>query len=410
LPYPFDSLNFQSVMRMKKLIFILLSVIAVMPTGCSRSGKAVIAFTGDIMMHIPVKASAIAHNKVNEATRVSNNNGGFDFLFERIQDSLKGPEIVVGNMEFPVSPPFYAKPKIFNCYPEVIPALKKAGFTMLHIANNHIMDQGEKGIISTMDFIRNNRLDYIGVAIDEPAARAGIVKNVDGIRVGFIGYAGHLNYPLPKIQKGYHLNWLYNAAEVKRDIADIRSRCDYLVLVAHTGVEYSPQPRPMDSDLMKTYLNQGVDLIICHHTHLLQPVEKIVTSDGRDCFIFYSLGNFISNQDAKAHLYVSGVPITTRDSIIIRCILKRAGSGGRPVARFEIIPIVTINEPGTGGRMIQTVSLSRERENLKKRYAHADEKEKVEINRRIQGINQKSAAIKISLLKNFISGEITFIE
>ena len=410
MPYHFDSLNFHSGMRMKKLLCILLAVIAVTPSGCSRSGKAVIAFTGDIMMHIPVKASAIAHNKVNEATKVSNNNGGFDFLFERIQDSFKGSDIVVGNMEFPVSPPFYAKPKIFNCYPEVIPALKKAGFTMLHIANNHILDQGEKGIISTMDYIGNNRLDYLGVAADEPAARAGIVKNVDGMRIGFIGYAGHMNYSLPKKQKGYHLNWLYNASEVKHDIADIRTRCDYLVLVAHTGVEYSPQPRSIDSELMKTYLNEGVDLIICHHTHLLQPVEKIVTSDGRDCFIFYSLGNFISNQDAKARLYVNGVPITTRDSIIIRCILTRTGSGGRPAARFEIMPIVTINEAGTRGRMIQTVSLIMERESLKKRYAHADEKEKVEIGRRIQGIKQKSEAIKISLLKNFKSGEITFIE
>jgi hypothetical protein len=378
--------------------------------GCSGTGRAVIAFTGDIIMHIPVKSCAISHDKVGETTKVSLNNRGFDFLFEEIRNLLAGGDVVIGNMEFPVSPPYGSRPKIFNCNPEVIPALKKAGFTMLHIANNHIMDQGKKGIISSIEHIRNNNMDYLGVAYDERAARAGIVKVVNGIRVGFIGYTGQLNYPKPKIQDGYHLNWLYNRDAIKQDMEDMRKRCDYLVLIAHTGVEYASGPTLHDSEILKMCINQGADLIICHHSHLLQPAEKVIASDGRDCFIFYSLGNFISNQDAKPQAYVNGLPLTTRDSIIVRCILTRTASRGRPVARFEIIPIRTINIAGKGSRIIQTVSIARERENLKKRYTYADEVERVAIHRELQTLDRKSVAIKMSVLKNYNNGEIAFIE
>jgi hypothetical protein len=408
--YLFDCLNLHSAMGMRKLTFIFFTATAVALCGCARTGKVTMAFTGDIMMHIPVKASALAHDNIDAARKISLNNRGFDFLFERIREPVKVSEIVVGNMEFPVSPPFEGRPKIFNCYPEVIPAMKKAGFTMLNIANNHILDQGEKGIISTMDYLGKNGLDYLGVGVDERKARAGIVKTAGGIRVGFIGYTGYLNYLKPPKQIGYHLNWFYDEADVKSDIADIRKRTDFLVMVVHTGIEYAPQPRLKDSELMKRYINQGVDLIICHHTHLIQPVEKITSSDGRECFIFYSLGNFISNQDAKERFYVNGMPVTTRDSIIVRCVLAGGGPSGRPRARFEILPIQTVNEAGRGGRVIQTVSLSRERENLKKRLAYADEKEKVDINRRIGDLIQKSKAIKILLLKYYKNGEITYIE
>ncbi|OHD67501.1 MAG: hypothetical protein A2W19_07395 [Spirochaetes bacterium RBG_16_49_21] len=394
--------------NLRYIHFIVLTALSFY--ACSRSGKVIISFTGDIMMHIPVKTCALSRNKIDDNTKKSLNNRGFDFLFQRIKGSLRSSDIAVGNMEFPVSPPFEGKPKIFNCHPDVIPAMKEAGFTILHIGNNHILDQGEQGVIHTMEFIRNSRLDYLGVAADEPAARAGIVKDIHGIRVGFIGYAGYLNYPMPKKQKRFHLNWFYDKDNVERDIDGMRKRCDYLVMVVHTGVEYNSRPRSMDTAIMKSYINRGVDLIIGHHPHLLQPAEKVTASDGRVCYIFYSLGNFISNQDAKAQFYVNGAGLTTRDSIILRCILSHSGSSGRPIVRFEIEPILTINERGHGSQIIQTVSVKEEIESLKKRYARADEIERVDINRRILNLYQKSRAIKAWFLMNAGGTEITFTE
>jgi len=81
-----------------------------------------------------------------------------------------------------------------------------------------------------------------------------------------------------------------------------------------------------------------------------------------------------------------------------------------PKARFEVLPIQTLNEADRRGRAIQTVSLGIERENLKKRLVNADEKEKVDIKRRIGDLNQKSDAIKSLLLKYYKNGDIDYIE
>ena len=393
---------------MKKTFYILLAAFIALPWGsCSKAREASVAFTGDIMMHIPVKACAESHDLGGNDTIRSLNNRGFDFLFRRIRDSLMRSDIVVGNMEFPVAPPYTGKPKIFNCRPEVVPAMKKAGFTMLTIANNHVLDQGERGIRTTLDLLRENKFDTIGVGYDEPSTRAGIVKEVNGIRIGFLGYTGYLNYWLPKKMVGYHLNWFYNRNELMQDIAAMRKRCDYLVMVVHTGVEYVPGPRVTDVELFRKCIDTGVDLIIAHHPHMIQPIEKYVAPDGRPCYMFYSLGNFISNQEARSRYMSNGVPITLRDSFIARCILTGTGRGKRPEARFEIMPIKTINIMEDNKRVIQTVSLSDEIKKLKKKLPGSSGKEKVDMEQELQNLYQKSTAVRMFLLRKEIK-EITF--
>jgi poly-gamma-glutamate synthesis protein (capsule biosynthesis protein) len=353
-------------------------------------------------MHIPVKTSALSHNQIDVNTKTSLNNNGYDFLFYKIKDALKPSEIVVGNMEFPMSPPFESKPRVFNCSPEVLGGLKWAGFNMMSIANNHILDQGEQGTINTMRILKQNNLEYIGVGVDEATARMGIVKTIHGIRIGFISYTGYLNFPVPPKQAGYHLNWVYDKEDIRRDIEDIKKRCDYLVMVVHTGVEYMTLPRQSDTELFRNCINYGVDLVIGHHPHLLQPIEKVTADDGRVCFIFYSLGNFISNQSPRAATYFDGAPLTTRDAVIVSCILKRSGKGKRPASRFEVLPVYTKNiiEEGTKLRVIQTVSINQEIWDQKKRLAHADAKEKVDIERQLQNLYQKLKAIKMALYRN----------
>jgi hypothetical protein len=398
-------------MSMNKRWYINLILLAALQLyACSKPSKVIISFTGDIMMHIPVKACALSHDKKDHDKRLSLNNRGFDFLFQRIKGSFLDSDIAVGNMEFPVSPPFVSKPRIFNCYPEVITAMARAGFTMLFIGNNHILDQGGKGVVHTMEYIRRNRLEFLGVAPDERTARAGIVKNINGIRIGFLGYAGCMNYPVPRKPRGYHLNWFFDKAKVMSDIERIKQRCDYLVMVVHTGGEYESGPRSRDRSIIQACIDHGVDLVIAHHPHLLQPAERFTTADGRAGFVFYSLGNFISNQDSKAQFYVNGVGLTTRDSIILHCILSRFDSSRRPRVRFVVEPICTINEGSGSSRVIQTVSIREEIENLKKRYARAEKLERVDINRRILNLYQKSKAIKEWILTNYRGGEITFAE
>lgn len=380
---------------------IVAALIALFVSCSSHAREARLAFTGDIIMHIPVKNCAYTHNSPASGRKGSLNNHGFDFLFEPVRSVFEGSDIVVGNMEFPIAPPYDSKPFIFNCNPEVLPAMKKAGFTIMHMANNHLMDQGEPGIISTVRFVERAGLGRLGVALDEKTARAGIVKEVGGMRIGLIGYTGYLNYRLPAQMKGYHFNWLYDRDDLKKDIADIRKRCDYLVMVSHAGVEYNTLPRQKEVDLYRECINDGVDLVIGHHPHLLQPAELYTASDGRECYIFYSLGNFISNQSTKAEAYFEGAPITTRDSVVVECVLT-PGAGGRPAVRIELVPVHTTNvlEAGTGLRVIRTVPIPDEICGLKKRLVGAGVKEKVDMERQLQTLYQKIKAIHKAVIRN----------
>jgi hypothetical protein len=386
---------------MKRFGMIIVGALVALFGACSsHASEARISFTGDIIMHIPVKSCALSHDSRDAGKKVSLNNRGFDYLFEPIRASLGRSDIVVGNMEFPVSPPFDSRPYVFNCYPEVLAALKKAGFTMMHLANNHVLDQELKGVVSTLAFVERAGLDTLGVARDEKTARAGIVREAGGLRIGFIGYAGYLNKHRPARMDGCYLNWLYDGYKLKQDIIDIKKRCDYLVLIAHAGVEYDSLPGRRDVELFRQCIDTGVDLVIGHHPHLLQPAELYTPADGRECYIFYSLGNFISNQSTKVEALYDGAPLTTRDSVIVDCVLER--TGGRPAVRFELLPVYTRNgiETGTGLRSIQTRSILEEICGLKKRLPVADAKEKVDIERQLQTLYQKIKAIQKAVIRS----------
>ena len=367
-----------------------------------------LAFTGDIIMHDAVKLSAFQHNVTGDDRKTSINNMGFDYLFEKISSYLKTSDVVVGNMEFPVSPPFRAENMVFNCIPEIIPSMKQAGFTVMFLANNHILDNGARGIPDTIRYLTGYGMEFMGVHTDEAGARAGLVKNIHGIRVGLIGYVGYANYPIPRVQKGYFINQIYNKERVKQDIAKMRMNCDYLVLIMHSGKEYAIEPLKSDADLIKEYINDGVDLVIRHHPHIVQPAEKVVTRSGREAFIFYSLGNFISNQyfTHRAHNH-GGYIVHTKDSIIPVLILKRGET--RIHARFEVLPITTMNTIGKK-REVQTVSLGDEIQALQDELATADERRMAAIDKELTFLSAKIDVLKKIVYRYGNLKEIVMIE
>ncbi len=397
-------------MSSMKFRFIISSAAIILLSSCLQGKEVSISFTGDIIMHIPVKSGTLTRNRLDHDTGKSLNNRGFDFLFERIAGHLQGTDIVVGNMEFPVKPPFQSKPRIFNCYPDVLPALRKAGFTMMHLANNHILDQGAEGTRSTVEYAMKYGLDVIGAHVTEAEARHGVVKEVNGIRVGFIGYTGVINYPLPKRHPRFHVNWFYRKDTVLQDIDRIRPFCDYLIMVVHTGTEYALVPDARDRTLMRECVNSGVDLVVAHHPHLLQPVEKITAPDGRRGYIFYSLGNFISNQSGREPFPNVNRILSTRDSVIVRLFLKKRKDSIEP--RFDILPIYTHNrrDTKTYRRLVQTASITDELKRLREEYRTADGNKKEAVGRRIAFFEQKLAAIRYALFRDREFREITFLE
>ncbi|MBN2436672.1 MAG: CapA family protein [Spirochaetes bacterium] len=348
--------------------------------------EATVGFAGDIMMHIRVKKCAAIN--------------GFDHLFKRISPELESVDYMSGNMEFPVSPPFKSKGIIFNAPEASIPAVKKAGFDLVVLANNHILDQKEKGLLDTIAFLEKYNLPFIGVKKTEKDARLGHVETINGIRVGMTAYAGLINYPDRNRGSNFYVNWIYKKRNVLEDIKEMKKRCDFLVMQVHTGVEYVLEPRQSDRELFQEYLDAGVDLIIGHHPHMLQSMETYKTKDGRTTEIFYSLGNFVHDQTRSVAIRKTRKSISIKSSAIVKLHLTRVGSS--IVDRYTVVPIHTVHEflesGGQKYKNIQTATLkdlvkeSEGNTGLSKYYKNETE------------------AVRLTLFKGKIPSNIAFIE
>jgi len=355
---------------------------AVILTACSAScvqlpwaSGTIITFTGDVMMHGPVKSCAYSRT-VRENGVIRNN--GFDHLFAPITGELQRGDLTVGNMEFPIEAPYTGKSIVFNCRPEVLDAMKNAGFDLVTLANNHVLDQGPEGIDTTLRYLTQRGIRHVGVQVAGMSETKGFFTTINGIRIGVIAYTGVHNYPMPRnVRHRYSINDFYKKEQVSHDIREARAQCDFLFMLVHAGTEYKLLPDKRDVTRMKEYCQLGVDCVIGHHPHVLQPVEQFKTGDGRRCTIFYSLGNFISNQRYHHATDDNSMRITTQDSAIVHCTLKK--SMGRLNATYEVIPIYTQNIPDTAfrkyGRNIQTLSIPAKVERLQKELKNADKKD-----------------------------------
>ncbi len=400
---------------MKRNIAIALCTFLLIPaSGCSgweRDNSARISFTGDIIMHIPVKSCALRNDSRDAATGKSINNGGFDYIFGRIRETLGASDLVVSNMEFPVSPPFESKPFVFNCRPEVLGAMKKAGITLVTIANNHITDQDHRGVLSTISYLKQYGIDYIGAGAGEAAARTGYVYAKNGIRVGLLACTGVINTAFPGPAAAIHINNFYKKEKIFEDIDNLMKRSDFRVMVIHYGDEYSTEPGPRETALIHEYMDRGVDLVIGHHPHVLQRMEVYRAPDGRDCVVFYSLGNFISNQSSEVMVGASREKLSTRDSVIVTAVLTKNGRGIS--RRMEIVPIRTVNEQGKNPgnwyrRSIQPVPIAVEIDGLGTALKSIDEKERNAAEKQLAYLRGKIAVIQRVLLqgKNYEDIEI----
>jgi poly-gamma-glutamate synthesis protein (capsule biosynthesis protein) len=178
------------------------------------------------------------------------------------------------------------------------------------------MDQGWAGFAETREHLRQVGLLFTGTADTAQQTFQPVIVEANGIKVGWLGITRWLNGNRnPDRDDQPHVNFFpypgeangapgAGEAQVLAAVKAARSQCDLLVVSIHWGIEYAPAPRPEDVDLAHKIFEAGASVIVGHHPHVLQPVETYRTSDGRNTVVFYSLGNFLSNQ---SRTYVDGL-------------------------------------------------------------------------------------------------------
>ncbi|WP_449540129.1 CapA family protein [Ferdinandcohnia sp. Marseille-Q9671] len=245
-----------------------------------------LAAVGDILIHSIVYDDA----KTGE---------GYDFkpMLANVKDLLKNPDLTIANQETIVGGTEIGLSTYpsFNSPFEVADALKDAGVDIVSIANNHTLDRGERAILSAIDYLTSIGIEYTGGYRSLEDKSRIRVLNRNGISIAFLSYTyGTNGIPVPK-GKEYLVN-LIDMNLIKSDIKEARQVADVVAVSMHWGNEYQLYPTDQQKQLAQELSDEGVDLIIGHHPHVLQPMEWIKGKDGNETFVIYSLGNFISGQ------------------------------------------------------------------------------------------------------------------
>ncbi len=242
--------------------------------------------TGDILMHNTVIASGQNGMDYN-----------YDHLYAPIKHLIAEGDYASVNLECALAGPAsgYTGYPLFNSPDAIAPALKNAGFDLVVTANNHIMDRGHQGALRTMDTLRQAGLDTAGTHKSQAEKEQFLIKNIRGVKVGYLAYCyGTNGIPVPQ-DKPYFFNFLERDPIIE-DITALRPQVDVLVLILHWGVEYSPYPTSQQRSLATEFFQRGADVILGSHPHVIQPME-IMKVDGKDKFVIYSMGNSMGNQN-----------------------------------------------------------------------------------------------------------------
>jgi len=210
--------------------------------------------------------------------------GDYDFVLSQAKDRLDGYDLVVGNLEGPITEKnsvsvgtaMDEKENLkFTFDPAVAKALAANNIKLVDLGNNHILNQGEDGVAQTKKYLDAAGVQYFG---DTGADKSStLVENIGGTKIGFVNY----NYSV--------------AGSFEKAIADIKNlktKSDFIVVCPHWGTEYKiGDPGKEIRDEAYKFIDAGADMIIGTHPHVVQTSE---TYKGKK--IYYSLGNFIFDQ------------------------------------------------------------------------------------------------------------------
>ena len=215
---------------------------------------------------------------------------GDEFIFKNIIPLLDDADIIFGNLECVLSNKGLKdndiKSRLFRGKPEHISVLKKAGFNILNIANNHTMQYGCEAFIDMERLLLENSIDPLGVKGDDKYNSKPVLYDIKNKKIAMLGYSfekdrhadGELAYA-----KG-------NFETIRQDIAELKNNenPDYIILSCHWGLELMLRPSNHTVKLARQLIDIGVDIILGHHSHTLQGCETY-----KNKLIIYSLGNFI---------------------------------------------------------------------------------------------------------------------
>ena len=254
---------------------------------CAQEKKVRLLFAGDAMQH----KSQIDAAKTKD---------GYDYssYFKHINAQIDSADIAVVNMEVTLAGKPYTGYPAFSAPNEFADELKNAGFDVFLTANNHILDKGKRGLQRTIDQLDTIQVKHLGSYIDKEqrSLRYPLMLIKNGIRIAMLNYTYDTNGI--KVQAPNIVNYIQRDS-ILNDIRKAKQmNADVIVANMHWGLEYKLKQSKEQVDLADFLINNGVNLVIGNHPHVVQPIDVRKEGDSIKNIVVYSLGNFVSGMKA----------------------------------------------------------------------------------------------------------------
>lgn len=247
---------------------------------------------GDVLLHGRVYGGlkkTIGYTLKEQLQNASNLLGQADITVANLESIIAGSEIGLS-----------AYPK-FNAPVEIGHVLKEMGVDIVSIANNHVLDRGEEGVLKSIGNLENLGIEYDGgfKSFEDRDRLRIYFKN--GLRICFVSYTRGTNFIKIPEGKPYLVNSLrkISSLKIQTKLRKIKrdKLADVIIVNLHFGEEYHLYPSSEQRELAASLADAGADVILGHHPHVLQPPEWIENSRGMKTFAAYSLGNFFTGQN-----------------------------------------------------------------------------------------------------------------
>ena len=261
-------------------------------------------FAGDVMGH-----------KQQFETAYDPTTGQYDYsdCFRYVEPYIKGVDFACANLEVTLGGPPYAGYPCFSSPDALMFEVQNIGFDLLFTANNHVLDRGKKGVERTIMMLDSVGMPHAGSYVDSLSRDTSypIIMEVKGLKVGFINATYGTN---GLKEKAPNVVNRLDTVQMARDLERLDEMgADLKVAVLHWGNEYELKGNKSQLRCAQSLANHGADLIIGGHPHVVQNADTIFGSSGNPVVLYYSMGNFISNQQR----------LETRGGIMVRVRVNR---------------------------------------------------------------------------------------
>ncbi|WP_246067125.1 CapA family protein [Paenibacillus koleovorans] len=283
----------------------------------SDSSRVKLSFVGDVIFASTVE-TVLRQN-------------GFDYGFAQVKSVLQDADLAIANLETPITTRGDEQKKeyVYRSTPDALPAFAEAGFDLVNLANNHILDYGVDGLLDTFKHLDKTGIKYFGAGHNAEEAFRPVIVEKKGIKIAFLGLSRVVpdaDWKAGKDKNGKDRPGVadtYGLDLPLKAITDAKSKADLVVVIPHWGIERNDMPEAYQKEYARKYIDAGADLIVGGHPHVLQGFEQY-----KGKWIAYSMGNFLFTTRADE-------PKTWDSGILQASCSKTAG------CELKLVPVLT---------------------------------------------------------------------